>query len=258
MNDSKENSMTASKSKVKSEVTNDELNSKEHPIDEEHTSTGKLRTEKHRNMREVYAKKSKVYLFLKRFFDIVLGIIALVILSPLFLVTAIAIRAEDGGPAFFSQPRAGKDMHVFKFWKFRSMYVNADEKLKELLEDNEQTGHGFKMKNDPRITKVGHFIRRFSIDELPQIVNIIKGDMSWIGPRPILDWQMAECDDYDKQRLIVRPGLSCYWQVSGRADIKWDEWVELDLDYIEDMSLWTDIKIFFLTIPAVFNGEGAY
>lgn len=149
-------------------------------------------------------------------------------------------------------------MKPFKIYKFRSMYVNADEKLAELLKDNEQTGHAFKIKNDPRITKVGKFIRKVSIDELPQLINIIKGDMSIVGPRPILPWQMEECNEYEKQRLIVRPGLTCYWQIGGRANIKWEEWVELDLDYIQDMGLWTDFKMIVKTVPAVFDSEGAY
>lgn len=210
------------------------------------------------NMRAVYQQKSLMYKFVKRLSDILLSGIALVCLSPVFLVTAIAIKLEDGGPAFFIQPRAGKDMKAFKMYKFRSMYVNADEKLAELLKDNEQTGHAFKIKNDPRITKVGKFIRKVSIDELPQLINIMKGDMSIVGPRPILPWQMEECNEYEKQRLIVQPGLTCYWQIGGRANIKWEEWVELDLDYIQNMSLWTDIKMIVKTIPAVFDSEGAY
>lgn len=209
-------------------------------------------------MRAVYEKKSPIYKALKRIFDIVLSGIALICLSPIFVITAIAIKLEDGGPAFFTQQRAGKDMKTFKMYKFRSMYVNADEKLKELLKENEQTGHAFKIKNDPRITKVGKFIRKTSIDELPQLINIIKGDMSIVGPRPILPFQMEECNDYERQRLIVQPGLTCYWQIGGRANIKWDEWVELDLNYIEDMSLWTDLKMIVKTVPAVFDSEGAY
>lgn len=210
------------------------------------------------NMREVYQEKSRIYKFLKRLSDILLSGLALICLVPVFLVTAIAIKLEDGGSVLFIQPRAGKDMKPFKIYKFRSMYVNADAKLEELLKDNEQTGHAFKIKNDPRITKVGRFIRKVSIDELPQLINIIKGDMSIVGPRPILPWQMEECSEYEKQRLIVRPGLTCYWQIGGRANIKWDEWVELDLDYIRDMSLWTDLKIIMKTIPAVFHSDGAY
>lgn len=211
-----------------------------------------------RNMREVYRRKSIVYKFLKRLFDILLSGLALICLLPVFLVTAAAIKLEDGGPAFFVQSRAGKDMKPFKIYKFRSMYVDADAKLKELMKDNEQTGHAFKIKNDPRITKVGKVIRRLSIDELPQLINIIKGDMSIVGPRPILPFQMEECSEYEKQRLTVRPGLTCYWQIGGRANIKWEEWVELDLDYIEDMGLWTDFKMILKTVPAVFDSEGAY
>ena len=221
-------------------------------------STGALRTEAHKNMKLVYEKKNPVYLFLKRAGDIILSGIAIVLLSPLFLGTAIAIKIEDKGPVFFTQNRAGKDLKPFKMWKFRSMYVNADEKLKEMMAGNEQTGHAFKIKDDPRITKVGKFIRKYSIDELPQLFNVFLGDMSIVGPRPILVFQMEECDDYDKQRLIVQPGLTCIWQVSGRANIKWDQWIELDLEYIDKMSLWMDIKLILKTIPVVIIGDGAF
>lgn len=224
----------------------------------EFEGTGALRKPERYNMRAVYEKKSSIYKGLKRFFDIELSGIALVVLSPIFLITAIAIKLEDNGPVFYQSARTGKDMKEFKMLKFRSMYVNADAKLKDLMKDNEQTGHAFKIKNDPRITKVGKVIRRISVDELPQLINIIRGDMSIVGPRPILPFQMEECDEYDRQRLIVQPGLTCYWQVSGRANITWDQWVELDLDYIEKMNLWTDIKLIFRTIPAIFSGDGAY
>lgn len=210
------------------------------------------------NMREIYQRKSTAYKFIKRWMDVLLSAAALIVLSPVFLMTAIAIKCEDRGPVFFVQQRAGKDMKPFTMYKFRSMYVNADEKLNEMMKDNEQTGHAFKIKNDPRITRVGKVIRKFSIDELPQLINIIKGDMSIVGPRPILMFQMEECSEYEKQRLVIQPGLTCYWQIGGRANIKWDEWVELDLNYIEDMSLWTDIKIIIRTIPAVVDSEGAY
>ena len=225
---------------------------------DEFTSTGRFRVDSHKNMREVYAHKNRAFVVTKRFFDIILSGGALAILSPLFLITAIAIKIEDNGPVFFTQSRAGKDLKAFKMYKFRSMYVDADAKLQELMESNEQTGHAFKIKNDPRITKVGKIIRRLSIDELPQLINIVKGNMSIVGPRPILVFQMEECDEYDRQRLIVQPGLTCYWQIGGRANIKWDQWVELDLKYIEDMSLWTDLKMIVKTIPAVFSGDGAY
>lgn len=225
---------------------------------EDFKSTGIMRSSERYHMQTVYDKKSTVYKGIKRFLDIVLSGIALIALSPVFLITAIGIKIEDNGPVFFVQNRAGKNMKTFRMWKFRSMYVNADEKLKEMLKDNEQTGHAFKIKNDPRITKVGKIIRRLSIDELPQLINILNGSMSIVGPRPILPFQMEECDEYDRQRLVAQPGLTCYWQISGRANIKWDQWVEMDLDYIENMSIWTDFIMILKTIPAVFKGEGAY
>ena len=210
------------------------------------------------HMADIYRRKSVFYLRLKRFGDIVLSGTALICLSPLFLVTAAAIMLEDGGSPFFLQDRFGKNMKPFRLYKFRSMYVGADKKLAELLKDNEQSGCAFKIKEDPRITKVGKIIRRFSIDELPQLINIIKGDMSIVGPRPIPTNQMESISDYEKQRQIVQPGLTCYWQIQGRSRIPWEEWVELDLDYIENMGLWTDIKMIAKTIPAIFKGEGAY
>ena len=230
-----------------------DINTTEKPI----SRFGKLNVGRD-HMQEVYRRKSPVYLRIKRGMDVLLSAAALVCLSPIFLATAIAIKIEDRGPVFFSQLRAGKNMKPFKIYKFRSMHIDADAELSEMMKDNEQTGHAFKIKDDPRITKVGKFIRKFSIDELPQLINIIKGDMSIVGPRPILPFQMEECNEYERQRLVVQPGLTCYWQIGGRANIQWEDWVELDLDYIEKMSLWTDIKIIVKTIPAVFAREGAY
>lgn len=210
------------------------------------------------NIKEIYRQKSILYKSIKRLLDIVLSAVALLLLLPIFLMTAIAIFLEDGGPVFYTQSRAGKELKPFKMYKFRSMYKDADKKFMEMMKNNEQTGHAFKIKNDPRITRVGKFIRKFSIDELPQLLNILKGDMSIVGPRPILTFQMEACNTYQQQRLVVQPGLTCYWQVSGRADIKWDDWVELDLDYIEDMCLWTDFMLILKTFPVVISGEGAY
>ncbi|MDE6892047.1 MAG: sugar transferase [Lachnospiraceae bacterium] len=218
---------------------------------------GELNSDRY-HMQAVYQKKNPAYLKLKRGMDILLSAAALVFLAPVFLFTALAIKLEDGGPVLFCQYRAGKDMKPFKIYKFRSMLVNADAKMPEMMKDNEQTGHAFKIKDDPRITRVGKFIRKFSIDELPQLINVIKGDMSIVGPRPILTFQMEECSGYERQRLVVQPGLTCYWQIGGRANIEWKDWIEMDLDYIEDMSLWTDIKIIARTVPAVFDREGAY
>lgn len=218
-----------------------------------------LRKDYRYNMRAIYAKKSRVYKFIKRVFDILASGCALMILSPLFLVTAIAIKLEDGGPVFFSADRYGKDMQTFKMRKFRSMVPDAESvKLKELLSESEMTGHAFKIKNDPRITNVGKFIRKYSIDELPQLWNIFVGEMSVVGPRPIMTVNTDTIDDYDKQRWIIQPGLTCYWQVSGRADIKWAQWIEMDLDYIENMSIIEDVKLIFKTVPVVFKADGAY
>ena len=217
-----------------------------------------LRKDYRHNMKAVLAKKSRVYLFLKRTFDILSSGIALVILSPLLLVTAIAIKLEDGGPVIYAADRWGKDLKTFRMYKFRSMIPNAESKINELLKDSEMTGHAFKIKDDPRITRVGRFIRKYSIDELPQLWNILKGDMSVVGPRAIMTVGTDSIDDYDKQRWLVRPGLTCYWQVSGRADIKWEQWVEMDLDYIENMSVWEDFKLIVKTIPVVFKADGAY
>ena len=210
------------------------------------------------NYWEIYDHKANIYKWVKRAFDVVAACVALVLLSPVFLITAIAIFVEDGGPIFFTQQRAGKDMQSFTIYKFRSMYKNAEDLFEKMQEQNEQTGHAFKIKDDPRVTHVGKFIRRFSIDELPQLFNIIKGDMSVVGPRPILYEQMEACNAYEKQRLIVKPGLTCYWQVCGRAKIKWEQWVELDLKYIQDMSVKKDIELILRTFPAVFGQDGAY
>ena len=210
------------------------------------------------NYWEIYDHKANIYKWVKRAFDVVAAFVALVLLSPVFLITAIAIFVEDGGPIFFTQQRAGKHMQSFKIYKFRSMYKNAEDLFEKMQEQNEQTGHAFKIKDDPRITHVGKFIRRYSIDELPQLFNIIKGDMSVVGPRPILYEQMEACNAYEKQRLVVKPGLTCYWQVCGRAKIKWEQWVELDLKYIQDMSIKKDIELIIRTFPAVFGQDGAY
>lgn len=208
------------------------------------------------NMRAVYEAKSPVFKVVKRAADVALSGLALVALSPIMLGAAIAIMVEDGRPVIYAAPREGKDGKPFKMYKFRSMYRDAESKLQELLAQNEQTGPAFKIKDDPRITKVGNFIRKTSIDELPQLVNIIAGDMSIVGPRAIQKTQ--EYTPHEAQRLVVQPGLSCYWQISGRSNVSWEDWVELDLDYIQDMSIWTDIKIIAKTFGVVFKGTGSY
>ena len=201
--------------------------------------------------------QNKVYRFFKRFFDILLSLIAMVVLFPVFLITSLAIWLEDGEPFIFSQKRTGLNGTEFEMYKFRSMVKNAPELHKELLKHNELDGPAFKMKDDPRITKVGKFIRRTSIDELPQLVNIIKGDMSIVGPRPLPVYEQEQCNEYQNQRLLVKPGLTCYWQVMGRNGIDFDDWIELDLKYIKNASILTDIGIIFMTFGAVLSGKGA-
>lgn len=203
-------------------------------------------------------QEKPVYDFIKRVFDVILSGLAIVVLSPLMLGLAIAVRS-DGGPAIYSQNRVGKNGKRFRILKFRSMCVNADspEMLAKLAAMNEMDGPAFKIKNDPRITTVGRFIRRTSLDELPQLFNIFVGDMTIVGPRPPLESEVRQYTEYQMQRLQVKQGLTCYWQCSGRNNISFDEWVELDLKYIRERSLWTDIKILFRTIPAVLSGDGA-
>jgi len=199
-----------------------------------------------------------VYDFFKRLFDIVLSAFALIVLSPLFLIIAILIKREDGGKVFYSQTRLTKGNKEFKMYKFRSMCVNADQMLDSLMDRNEMSGPAFKITDDPRITKIGKFIRRTSIDELPQLLNILKGDMSIIGPRPPLPREVAQYTPYQMHRLDVKTGLACYHECTGRSNSHdFDIWVESDLKYIKERSLLTDIKIIFLTIRAVLSGIGA-
>lgn len=203
-------------------------------------------------------EESRLYLFLKRVMDVFLSSIALIVLSPIFLIVALAIKIEDKGPAFYKQIRIGKDETPFTMYKFRSMCLNAELKLKELEELNEREGPAFKIKDDPRITKVGKFIRKTCIDELPQLLNIIKGDMSIVGPRPPLPNEVAQYNLFQKQRLNVTPGLTCYWQVNKQETTTFDEWVLMDLEYISKRNIFIDIKLILLTLKVVFvgNGEG--
>lgn len=194
----------------------------------------------------------------KRCFDFLMSLLAIVVLSPVFLVVAIAIKLDSKGPVIYSQPRAGKNGRTFKMYKFRSMCVDADAKLAQLQALNEKDGPVFKMTHDPRVTRVGRFIRKVSLDELPQLVNILRGDMSIVGPRPPLLNEVEQYNAYQRRRLEVVPGLTCYWQISGRSDVSFDEWVDLDLKYIRERSLWIDLKIILKTIPAVLCGKGAY
>lgn len=209
------------------------------------------------NMQLINIANQNRYEKIKRFFDICLSSAALVVLSPLLLVIAILIYLEDKGPVIYSQTRIGKDGRAFKLYKFRSMCVDADEKLKDLQELNERDGPVFKIKNDPRVTKVGKFIRKTCIDELPQLVNIIKGDMSIVGPRPPLPNEVEQYNSYQKHRLLVVPGLTCYWQIQKGEETTFDEWVELDLKYIKERSILLDFRLILLTFKVILSGKGA-
>lgn len=204
-------------------------------------------------------EKKYFYRFIKRLVDIIGSSVGLMLLSPLFLIVAILMKREEPkGPIFFSQTRVGKNENQFKIYKFRSMCVDAEAKLADLLKHNEVEGAMFKMKDDPRVTKVGKFIRKTSIDELPQLWNVLKGDMSLVGPRPPLLREVAEYTEYDKQRLLVKPGCTGLWQVSGRNQLGFNEMVGLDLQYIKNLSILNDLRIIIKTVGTIIKPNGAY
>ncbi len=195
----------------------------------------------------------------KRIFDVSVVLMALLLVSPILMVVALLIRLDSKGPIFFSQVRVGKNGQRFKMYKFRSMYINAEQRKLELMTHNEmQGGVLFKMKGDPRVTRVGRFIRKYSIDELPQLWNVVIGDMSLVGPRPPLLIEVEQYTPYQRRRLSVTPGLTCIWQVSGRSEIPFVKQVELDLEYIATQSFWNDMRLLLRTVPAVLKARGAY
>ena len=195
---------------------------------------------------------------LKRFLDIATSLAMMILLSPFLLLTALAILIESGYPFHFSQVRIGKDGRKFKMYKFRSMYKDAEERKRKLMEAQGEESFRFKMKRDPRITRIGKWIRKLSIDELPQLVNVLMGDMSLVGPRPPVPDEVDLYKSSEMKRLHVVPGLTCIWQVSGRSDIDFKGQVKLDLEYIHRQSFKEDLKILVRTIPAVLIGRGAY
>lgn len=197
------------------------------------------------------------YYFIKRAIDLIGSLCGIILLSPLFLITAIGIKLDSKGPVFFIQDRVGKDGKLFKMIKFRSMCSDAECKLAELKAKNEMSGPMFKIKADPRITRVGKFIRKTSIDELPQLFNVLNGDMSIVGPRPNLPREVEKFSPYHMQKLIVKPGLTCYWQVMGRNSIGFEKWMELDLKYINERSTLNDIGLIFKTVKVLFGDENA-
>ena len=200
----------------------------------------------------------RLYWFGRRTQDIVFSLLALVVLSPLMLIIMAAIYIDDPHASpVFSQPRVGRGGRVFKFYKFRSMRANAEDMLKDLLKDNEMDGPVFKMANDPRITRVGSFIRKTSLDELAQLVNVLKGDMSIVGPRPPRPREVEQYDAYTFQRLYVTPGLSCYWQIQPhRNELSFEEWVTWDIKYSRERSFITDWKIIFRTVAVMLTRQG--
>jgi len=195
---------------------------------------------------------------IKRLMDILFSALALIILSPVFLLTAIAIKLTSPGPIFFVQDRVGLNKRHFRMYKFRTMIPDAEKKQDELEDLNEASGPVFKIKNDPRITPIGKILRKLSIDELPQLFNVLKGDMSLVGPRPlpIRDYN-GFSEDWHRRRFSVRPGITCLWQVDGRSALPFDQWMKLDMEYIDNWSLWLDLKILIKTVPGVLSGSGA-
>lgn len=198
------------------------------------------------------------YRFIKRAFDVVFSAFVLVGFSWLFLIVAVAIKIDDPkGPVFFAQERVGRDGKTFRMHKFRSMCADAEKRLAELQDLNEKDGPVFKIANDPRITRVGRVIRKLSIDELPQFINVLVGDMSVVGPRPPLPKEVAEYTPRQAQRLSIRGGLTCYWQTQPNRDaISFDEWVQLDFEYIKNCSVWTDFKLIIRTVVVVITAQG--
>lgn len=211
----------------------------------------------HEDNYTVDAEVNKMYLFIKRFLDIVGSLVGVIVLFPVFLLVAVLIKLDSKGPIIFSQKRVGLKGKLFNMYKFRSMIVNAEELKTRLKEHNEMSGPMFKMKNDPRITSIGKFIRKTSIDELPQLINVLKGEMSLVGPRPSLENEVLQFEPWMMERLTVKPGLTCYWQVSGRNAIDFVDWMGLDIKYVRERSFLIDLKLIFRTFFMLFGDKNA-
>ncbi len=210
------------------------------------------------NQKALFYNVSNFYILSKRIFDVISSFIGIVVLLPVYIIVALLIKIDSKGAILFSQERKGYKGKSFKMYKFRSMVTNAEELLKELEEKNEASGHMFKIRNDPRITRIGKFIRKTSIDELPQLFNVLKGDMSIVGPRPPIVREVAQYDSWHNLRLSVKPGLTGLWQISGRNDIGFEEMVRLDLKYIRERGFWYDFKIIIKTIPVLLGDSKAF
>jgi lipopolysaccharide/colanic/teichoic acid biosynthesis glycosyltransferase len=194
----------------------------------------------------------------RRTLDILVSLTALTLLAPVLATLALVVWSEDRGPVFFQQERVGRGGRRFAFYKFRSMVPHAEALKASLSQQNEATGPIFKMKDDPRVTRIGRVLRRYSLDELPQLWNVLKGDMSLVGPRPHLPRELEQCPNYPQERLSVPPGLICLREVSGRSKLTFDEWIALDLEYVRNRSLLLDLSILLRAIPAILRGDGAY
>ncbi|MBU3111057.1 sugar transferase [Clostridium lacusfryxellense] len=202
-------------------------------------------------------KKTYDYFIVKRVIDILGALVGIILLSPIMILTVIAIKFNSKGNIVFAQDRVGLNGKMFKMYKFRSMVSNAEELKKELMTENEMSGPMFKIKRDPRVTSVGRFIRKTSLDELPQLFNVLKGNMSLVGPRPNLPQEVSCFSMYHKQKLLAKPGLTCYWQVMGINNIGFEEWMDLDIKYIYERSTWVDIKLIIKTFFVLFGDENA-
>lgn len=211
-----------------------------------------------RNINEAIPRRPVSYRVWKRGFDLAVSLVLLTLFLPIFLIVALLVKLTSKGPVFYASTRVGRCGKHFRFLKFRTMYADADARLASLLAKNEKDGPIFKMKNDPRITPVGRFLRKYSLDELPQLIHVARGEMSLVGPRPPVPREVAQYDEFARERLTIKPGMTCYWQIQGRSNLSFEEWMELDHKYMKEMSFWTDVKILAQTPKAVFKGEGAY
>ncbi len=206
----------------------------------------------------LFPQKSVSYAPLKRLFDFVFAGGVLILISPLMILIACIIKATDRGPIFFKQVRVGKGGRLFHCYKFRSMCIDAEEKKQDLMHLNEASGPVFKIKADPRVTPIGAYIRKMSIDELPQFFNVVRGEMSTVGPRPPIPSEVEQYGEHERKRLAVHPGITCLWQIGGRSNLTFERWVELDIEYIESMSFGKDVAIILKTVPAVLKSSGAH
>jgi exopolysaccharide biosynthesis polyprenyl glycosylphosphotransferase len=213
----------------------------------------------YRNIVIAEAQRNGLYLkYGKRLLDVIGSFVGLVLFSPVILLFAILIKLDSAGPVFYKAKRLGTGGRPFDFFKMRSMYTGADSSRSSLLHLNQVSGPVFKLFNDPRITRVGKFLRKTSIDELPQLYNVLRGDMSLVGPRPPIPEEVEKYEPWQLRRLSLKPGITCLWQISGRSRLGFDEWMRLDMEYINNQSFWMDMKILLRTIPAVVLREGAY